>query len=389
MTVGDILQEDADNIAKLREMLADDLKGNEYYDTDYNILRWLQGWHDLKLEEIARKLRTHLKMRKSCWNLNEMAGKPRKHPIHSHWRYGITGPSQVLENVIVNIEQCGETDYSGMMQSYSIQEVMKARCQDLEDLLAEVMKMEKATGKQASVLYVMDLTGLKYDKRLYTLIVGAMRALSEFMAVHYVEMIKYFVLVNVPTVIHFIWNFTKPLLPTRTRQKVRILSAHGWRQEILEYSCAESLPDKWNTGTVQEFTNYVDLPVPYPIDNYYQNCKKEPESLDTMQLAAGKTLIKTFELKKGDRFHWWVHADSDFGFGFFYSKDREEQDVEKMDSVYPCFDWMPAPEVPLDESFLITEAGTYRVWLSNYRAWWHTLHIKYKFHVVPSTSEIQ
>lgn len=75
-----------------------------------------------------------------------MAHKKRKHPIHSHWRYGITGPSKVLENVVVNIEQCGQTDYSGMMSSYSIQEVMKARCPDLEDLLAAVMEMEKETG---------------------------------------------------------------------------------------------------------------------------------------------------------------------------------------------------------------------------------------------------
>jgi hypothetical protein len=91
-----------------------------------------------------------------------------------------------------------------------------------------------------------------------------MRALSEFMAVHYVELIKYFVLVNVPSVIYGIWTFTKPLLPTRTRQKVRILSAHGWRQELLEYSCAESLPDKWNTDSVKLFSNHVDLPVTYP-----------------------------------------------------------------------------------------------------------------------------
>lgn len=34
-----------------------------------------------------------------------MAQKPRLHPIHNHWKYGITGKSNVLENVIVNIEQ--------------------------------------------------------------------------------------------------------------------------------------------------------------------------------------------------------------------------------------------------------------------------------------------
>jgi hypothetical protein len=56
-------KEDADRIAQLRSLLADDLKGNEYYDTDFNLLRWLQGWHDLKLEDIAHKLRSHLKMR--------------------------------------------------------------------------------------------------------------------------------------------------------------------------------------------------------------------------------------------------------------------------------------------------------------------------------------
>lgn len=63
MTVNQIEKEDADKIAQLRLLLADDLKGNEYYDTDFNLLRWLQGWHDLKLEEIAQKLRLHLKMR--------------------------------------------------------------------------------------------------------------------------------------------------------------------------------------------------------------------------------------------------------------------------------------------------------------------------------------
>jgi hypothetical protein len=63
MTVNQIGKEDVEKIARLRSLLIDDLKGNEYYDTDFNLLRWLQGWHDLKLEEIAQKLRVHLKMR--------------------------------------------------------------------------------------------------------------------------------------------------------------------------------------------------------------------------------------------------------------------------------------------------------------------------------------
>jgi hypothetical protein len=103
--------------------------------------------------------------RRSCWNLNELAGKPRVHPIHSHWRYGITAPSEVLENVIVNIEQCGETDYIGMLETYSIQEVMKARSQDLEDLLAKVMEMERETGNKClslvSILLFLRKAGIR------------------------------------------------------------------------------------------------------------------------------------------------------------------------------------------------------------------------------------
>lgn len=65
-------------ITQLRELTAEDLKGNDYYNasflhqtltewmcfqTDFNILRWLQGNRDCSIEEVAKKLRHHLKMR--------------------------------------------------------------------------------------------------------------------------------------------------------------------------------------------------------------------------------------------------------------------------------------------------------------------------------------
>jgi len=271
-----------------------------------------------------------------------------------------------------------------MMSSFSIQEVMKARTKDLEDLLAACMKLEKRTGKQASVLYVMDLTGLKYDKHLYNLITGAMRALSEFMATHYVELIKYFVLVNVPSYLHAIWPVAKPLLPERTRHKVRILSA-AWRTELLEFASPAVLPDKWNVPDCA-FGSHVDPPIPYPLENYYVNRKQKlGDDVEKWSLAPGKTVTATRELRRGDRFRWWVWGDGDFGFGFFFSTDREEKNVERMDTVYPCFEWMPGPtESPLDDFCDITQDGFYTIWFSNKRAWWHTLNLRCKFTVIPA-----
>lgn len=94
-----------------------------------------------------------------------------------------------------------------------MQDVLRARTIDLEDMLAKCMEMEADTGRQASILYVCDMTGLKYDTRLLSLMRGALRSLTQFMAEHCknitkrllnvvppcidsldVEVIKYFVL---------------------------------------------------------------------------------------------------------------------------------------------------------------------------------------------------
>ncbi|PIO65873.1 hypothetical protein TELCIR_12435, partial [Teladorsagia circumcincta] len=138
-----ISQDDRQKIAELRKLVKDDL--SEYYDTDFNLLRWLQGHAQLDVTEVARKLRFHLKARKSSWDFDSIHKKDRTHPIHNHWRHGITGESGVLENVIINIEQCGTTDYNGMMECFSISEVMKARVYDLEEMLAQCMELEKRT----------------------------------------------------------------------------------------------------------------------------------------------------------------------------------------------------------------------------------------------------
>lgn len=41
-------------------------------------------------------------------------------------------------------------DYAGMMESYSIHDVMLARIQDLEEMLYLCMELEKKTGKEFS-----------------------------------------------------------------------------------------------------------------------------------------------------------------------------------------------------------------------------------------------
>ncbi|KAI1707953.1 CRAL/TRIO domain-containing protein [Ditylenchus destructor] len=371
--------EELRQVEELRELVKDDL--SPYYDTHFNLLRWIQGNPGMNTVDVSKRLRKHLRMRKSSWDLDNLAERPRSHPIHKHWKFGITGNSEVLENVIVNIEQLGQTDYAGMVETYSMQDVLKARTKDLEDMLAACMKLESQTGKQASVLYVMDMEGLKFDKQLFSLVRGPLRALSEFMSDHYVEVIKYFVMVNAPSYIAAIWTIAKPILPERTRQKVHILSSSNWREAILEYASANVLPSKWNLdGSAEPFKAIVEPPLSYPVDKYFRNLSFDSSKKEKIRVTAGKSLIITKELKAKDVLDWWILADSDFGMGVFYSKNKEETNIDQMNVIVPCLEWMPGPsEAPLTDKFVANQDGFYKIWLSNEAAWWKSLNVLAEF----------
>ena len=56
-----------------------------------------------------------------------------------------------------------------------------------------------------------------------------------------------------------------------------------------------------------------------------------------------------------------------------------------METCYPCFEWMPGPSVvPLNDFIVAQEDGIYRIWLSNERAWWHTLTVLSKITIIPN-----
>lgn len=64
--------------------------------------------------------------------MDKKATAPRDHPIHDHWRYGITGMSKVLDNVVVDIEQVTIIDLSLSMQSRKSNEVFKStNCREM------------------------------------------------------------------------------------------------------------------------------------------------------------------------------------------------------------------------------------------------------------------
>ncbi|CAJ0582872.1 unnamed protein product, partial [Mesorhabditis spiculigera] len=368
-----ISEEDRRQIEKLRELVKDEL--TPYYDTDYNMLRWLQG-HDYNFDIIVPKLRNHLLFRKCHWDLDTMADRPRNHPIHSHWKSGLTGPSGVRDNVIVNIEQTGGNDYWGMLQTYSISEILEARVHDLESMLRAVMELEKQTDEQCSVMYFMDLTGLRFDRKVTTLISGALASISAFMAEHYVEMVHTFVLVNVPAFIQAIWTMARPLLPAKTKNKVNILGGN-WREEVLKYAAPEVLPAFWNfDGEAEPFSADLERAVPFPESKYYRG--KIGDDAELFIVPAGKAASFDVFVEEGQPLEWTIDADGNFAFCIYRLAEDAELPLDQLERAYPKFSKIPGPTtVPLVDSIKKPKPGIYRFWFSNEHAWLHTLKIRH------------
>uniref|UniRef100_A0A0N5AZC6 CRAL-TRIO domain-containing protein n=1 Tax=Syphacia muris TaxID=451379 RepID=A0A0N5AZC6_9BILA len=333
-----------------------------YYDTDFNLLRWLQG-HENNFEIIVPKLKNHLLLRKSKLKLDELADRQRNHPVHHHWKCGITGPALVTPNAIVNIEQTGSNDFWGMLQTYSSHEVFKARVLDLETMLRAVMEMEEKTGEQASVIYVMDLSNLSYNKRLISLMTGPMSSISSFMSEHYVELVH--------------TSFAKPLIPEKTRNKVKIFGSN-WRQEMLKLAVPEVLPAFWNEPNSNVFKADVERAVPLDPKNYY--VFKELENMETLSIPPGKVDFFATKGDEGQVLSWTIVTDGNFGYALYWTNDEKETDVTKMEKIFPGFMKVPGPtKVPIKDDLICEKTGFYKLWISNEHAWFHTLRISCNF----------
>uniref|UniRef100_A0AC34QEN0 CRAL-TRIO domain-containing protein n=1 Tax=Panagrolaimus sp. JU765 TaxID=591449 RepID=A0AC34QEN0_9BILA len=376
-TAAKLSPEERQAVDELRELVADDL--SPYYDTDFNLLRWLKG-HNNKLDEILPKLRNHLIFRNSHWQLDSMADKPRDQPVHSYWQAGMTGESGKIPNAFINVEQTGTNDYWGMLQTFPLNEIMKARIYDLEVMLRTVMEKEAKTGEQASIVYIMDLNGLTFDKRLMTLLTGALSSISSFMTEHYIELVHSFVLVNAPSFISAIWRIVHPILPERTRNKVQIFG-HSWRQDVLEIANPDVLPAYWNIpGESEVFHANLLRAVPLPVSGYYKGGMLD-ERAKVLPVSAGKVGFVERIGEEGQKLKWVFEADGHFAYGIYYCKDPGEVDITKMICVYPRFNKVPGPTyVPLKDEIIMPHSGTYKFWFSNEHAWFHTLKIRHFIH---------
>ncbi len=370
-------------IRELRERLPEGLL-SPYYDTDFNFLRWLQGY-DFHVEDVLPRLIHHLRVRKA-WALDHLVESERETGLSApvqfmmkYWPTWFGGPTgKAANNYVFWIEWWGKLDSTAFLKCVSALNALRKPSYGFEVFLSSIMKQEQATGRQSGLAMILDLDGLKLDQELIYFITGPFKCLADYICTNYVELIKTILVINSPSYMYYIWKLVRPIIPGKTFSKIRDFDRQGWKQELLQDIDANRLPPHYG-GTLETAT--FSFPEPVPKDFYRLEAEEEREFLNSRHLQslaikAQRAEFLTVKVENpGDVISWYLLTNRQFGFGVFYSEKKENEEVENMDMVFPRFNQTPATAVPIKESLLCEKLGFYKFWFSNHNAWFLSLKV--------------
>lgn len=387
MVVGmDISPMDRSKIEELRLELGDLLLENPEYDTDFDLLRWLQGY-DYNLPQIVPKLKSHLKFLKS-WNQYQRDQNYKTHPLMLEFYpvglVGLTGK----DNNFLFIECMGLADFDGLMSSVPLAQIIMDRVDRIETLFFKNMRhQEKITGKQSGICLLQDLSGLQIDiHTALNLTTGPYKCLSQFFTAHYVETIHKFIVINPPSFIYYLYKVLRPFIPKKTSEKV-IIMGHDWKTEILQYIDKQNLPAHWGGDLVDEngdpmCRSKVVVPIErVPTENYWKT-ENAVKHLSELVVPAGKRKSITVHVaKEKSIISWNYNADMDYSFAMYRSEVEDSSDFDSMEMVFPLFEHMSkCMKIPESQEFIAHNPGYYHLVFGN-NAWWYKLTVAYNVSV--------
>nr|CDJ90346.1 Cellular retinaldehyde-binding triple function domain containing protein [Haemonchus contortus] len=388
-------KEEAQAVKRLRSENSDLLTAK--YNTDFNLLRWAQGY-GFDMEEASAQLRRHLKFRK-FYDLDHSDQVPEHQILKQYFPIGLVGKTG-MDNTLLVIECAGRIDLVGILKSVQLSDFLIQRFRLQEKMLGALNELEAKTGKQASVIYILDLDGLKFDTSLLSIVTGPYRILWESVYTNYPEWIKIFFIVNAPPFMGLIWKAIGPLLPERTRNKVQLCTTNSdWKNQIQKVAKPENIPAHWGgklydsngDGMCRDRLNIPFDPIPHEL--YWEPDEKAPglKDLTCAVIPAGKAKIVTYVVSTHEPTYIVVNrfCDRTFGMGIWFSEDPAAVDsaLDNMIDWFPDFDY---PGMPTVDYLRIKTlgAGVYKVKYGNEQAWVRSLTVYYRIQFEKENGEL-
>ncbi|MFH4976790.1 hypothetical protein AB6A40_003499 [Gnathostoma spinigerum] len=391
MVVAGFTTEEAFAIEHLREKSRHLLKPS--YDTDYNLLRWAQGY-DFNLDDALYHLIRHLKFRE-LYELEQSDKWKDDRTLKQYFPLGLVGATGKANYLLV-VECAGRIDLQGILNSVQMSTFLFQRLKFQEMMLKEINKMEKIHNSQCHGVYILDLEGIKLDPKLLSIATGPYRILWTLVYTNYPEWLKTFMIINAPSFIALVWKAVAAFLPERTRNKVKIFSSQDEvREELAQYCDMSCVPKHWGGQLVDKngdpmCRDRLVIPTdPIPKHLYWSPDKESParSELEELVIRPGQTRIITVILAKHSQNSFMVinrFADRTYSMGLYYSPDLETGsniELKNMEDYGPEFDYPAMPTTDYFKSKTLG-AGVYKIQFGNNSAWFRSLTLYYRVRMV-------
>ncbi|KAK0393325.1 hypothetical protein QR680_000152 [Steinernema hermaphroditum] len=380
-------EQDRDVVKFLREQASTLL--TKTYDTDYNLLRWAQGYNH-NADEALVHLTRHLKFRKyyDLDNIHERKSDP---ILEKYFPLGLVGK----DNKLLVVECAGRIDLQGILLAVQLNTFLTQRFRFQERMLSEINRMERENGSQSSVTYILDLEGLKLDSKLLNVVTGPYRILWASVYSNYPEWIDEMLVVNAPSFIAMLWKAIAPLLPERTRNKVKIFSGSSdWKAEVLKRCTPESVPVHWGGTKVdkngdtkcREILNIPNDLIPKTL--YWVPTPEAPKFSDLTKIVivSGGNHVVTFRVPfSKDPISIAINrfCERTYSMAVYHSDDDGaiDLDLHQMNDWAPDFDY---PGMPTVDRVIapIPGGGIVKVKFGNEQAWFRSLPVYYRISFV-------
>jgi hypothetical protein len=354
----------------------------QFYDTDFNLLRWVIGFgYDLAVAE--EKLRKHLEFRKRM-NFDAPPERLPVHPVIEEYYnsrfYKISDEDS--SNLFACIQLEGNADIAGLYYAMSVSDFLFSQLGKVERVLRAVMDAEARTRRQHKVFVVIDLEGTKIDKWTWYAVTGSFQTMIQLQFDNYVELIDHIAIINPGKVLHAAFKLLEPLLPQRTKDKLKIYGS-DWKHQLAKLIPSNRLPLIYG-GTepselIPQHRNLQYGRYVIPASKYYDHGRDRDQlaQLSTTRIGRAGHASHFFHVPEGPaRLHWYIKSDGAYKFAIYFSaseisgKPRLSQLVtaepgsDSVTEIYPPILWC-GEFVPDVGSHPCDLPGWYYIELSN------------------------